>query len=199
MLLQLSFDFHLHGVFFHPLTFSLNVSLGLKWVSRRQHIYGSCFCIHSASLCILVGAFNPFTFKVIIDMYVPMTIFLIVMGFVFFFLTLFYLFYLFMAVLGLRFCARAFSSCGKWGPPLIAVRGASHYRGLSRCGAQAPDAQAQQLWLTGPAAPRHAGSSQTRARTRVPCTGRQILNHCATREALWVCFCRSFSSFVFPT
>ena len=60
---------------------------------------------------------------------------------------------------------------------------ASHYRGLSRCRAQAPDAQAQQLWLTGPAAPRHAGSSQTRARTRVPCIGRQILNHCATREA----------------
>ena len=28
-----------------------------------------------------------------------------------------------MAVLGLRFCARAFSSCGKRGPPLIAVRG----------------------------------------------------------------------------
>ena len=31
--------------------------------------------------------------------------------------------YLFMAVLGLRFCARAFSSCGKWGPLFIAVRG----------------------------------------------------------------------------
>ena len=28
-----------------------------------------------------------------------------------------------MAVLGLRFCARAFSSCGKWGPVFIAVRG----------------------------------------------------------------------------
>ena len=27
------------------------------------------------------------------------------------------------------------------------------------------------------------GSSQTRARTRVPCIGRQILNHCAIREA----------------
>ena len=27
------------------------------------------------------------------------------------------------------------------------------------------------------------GSSQTRARTHVPCIGRQILNHCATREA----------------
>ena len=29
----------------------------------------------------------------------------------------------FLAVLGLRFCARAFSSCGKWGPLFIAVRG----------------------------------------------------------------------------
>ena len=28
-----------------------------------------------------------------------------------------------MAVLGLRFCARALSSCGKWGPLFIAVRG----------------------------------------------------------------------------
>ena len=60
---------------------------------------------------------------------------------------------------------------------------ASHYRGLSCCGAQAPDTQAQQLWLTGPFAPWHVGSSQTRARTRVSCIGRQILNHCATREA----------------
>ena len=60
---------------------------------------------------------------------------------------------------------------------------ASHCRGLSCCGAQAPDAQAQQLWPTGLVAPRHVGSSQTRAPTRVPCVGRQILNHCATREA----------------
>ena len=28
-----------------------------------------------------------------------------------------------MAVLGHRFCARAFSSCGKWGPLFIALRG----------------------------------------------------------------------------
>ena len=35
-----------------------------------------------------------------------------------------YLFiYLFLAVLGLCFCARAFSSCGKRGPLFIAVRG----------------------------------------------------------------------------
>ena len=31
--------------------------------------------------------------------------------------------YLFLAVLGLRFCARASSSCGKRGPLFIAVRG----------------------------------------------------------------------------
>ena len=42
----------------------------------------------------------------------------------FFFFFKFYLFiYLFMAVLGLRLCARALSSCGKWGPLFITVRG----------------------------------------------------------------------------
>ena len=40
----------------------------------------------------------------------------------------------------------------------------------------------------GPVAPRHVGSSQTRARTRVPCISRRILNHCATREALEMIF-----------
>ena len=54
-----------------------------------------------------------------------------------------------MAVSGLRFCARAFSSCGKRGPPFIAVRGpltiaaslvAEHRlqtRRLSNCGSRA--------------------------------------------------------------
>ena len=92
-------------------------------------------------------------------------------------------------MLGLRFCARAFSSCGEWGPLFIAVCRPLHYHGLSCCRAQAPDAQAQWLWLTGPVAPRHVGSSQTRARTCVPCIGRQILNHCATREAPHIYFC----------
>ena len=56
---------------------------------------------------------------------------------------LIYLFiYLFLAVFGLRFCARAFSSCGKWGPLFIVVRGPLTVV-ASRCGAQAPDAQAQ--------------------------------------------------------
>ena len=54
-----------------------------------------------------------------------------------------------MAALGLRFCARAFSSCGEWGPLFIAVRGplttaaslvAEHRlqtRRLSSCGSRA--------------------------------------------------------------
>ena len=54
-----------------------------------------------------------------------------------------------MAVLGLRFCARASSSCSKWGPLFIAVRGpliiaaslvAEHKlqtRRLSNCGSRA--------------------------------------------------------------
>ena len=38
-------------------------------------------------------------------------------------INLFIFIYLFVAVLGLRFCARAFSSCGERGPLFIAVRG----------------------------------------------------------------------------
>ena len=60
-----------------------------------------------------------------------------------------------------------FSSCGRWAQQL--------WLAGSR-------AQAQQLWRTGLVVPRHVGFSRTRARTRVPCIGRQILNHCATRE-----------------
>ena len=64
-----------------------------------------------------------------------------------FFFFLIYL--LFLAVLGLCFCARAFSSCGEWGPLFIAVRGpltvaaslvAEHRlqtRRLSSCGSRA--------------------------------------------------------------
>ena len=65
----------------------------------------------------------------------------------------------------------------------------SRHMGFSSCGTWVQQlwltgsrAQAQQLWCTGFVAPRHVGSSQTRDQTHVPCTGRQILNHCATRE-----------------
>ena len=37
--------------------------------------------------------------------------------------TFIYFIYLFLAVLGLRCCSRAFSSCGEQGPLFIAVRG----------------------------------------------------------------------------
>ena len=56
--------------------------------------------------------------------------------------------------------------------------------GFSSCGTWA-----QYLWRTGLAAPWHVGSSWTRARTRVPCIGRLIPNHCTTREAPISIFC----------
>ena len=92
---------------------------------------------------------------------------------------------------GSSFLCEGFLQLRRVGATLHRGAWACHYRGLSCCGAKAPDAQAQQLWLTGPAAPRHVGSSQTRARTRVPCIGRQTLNHCATREAQCVPFLKS--------
>ena len=36
---------------------------------------------------------------------------------------------------------------------------------------------------------RYVGPSRTRAGTHVPCTGRQILNHCTTKEAREIDFC----------
>ena len=81
---------------------------------------------------------------------------------------------------------------------VVASRGCSSLRNtdcrhasFSSCGTQAwqlwlvgPRAQAQQSWRTGLVAPWHMGSSRTRAQTHAPCIGRQILNHCATREVL---------------
>ena len=72
-----------------------------------------------------------------------------------------------------------FSNCGTWSQQLW-LKGSG--------------AVAQQLWCTGLVAPQHVGSSRTRVRTRVPCIGRWILNHCTTREApdgcleIQVCF-----------
>ena len=100
----------------------------------------------------------------------------------FFFLILFIYLFTYGCV-GSSFLCEGFLQSRQVGATLHRGARASHHRGLSRCGAQAPDAQAQQLWLTGLVAPRHVGSSQTRARTRVPCIGRQTPNHCATREA----------------
>ena len=87
-----------------------------------------------------------------------------------------------MAVLGLRFCARAFSSCGERGSLFITVRGpltiaaslvAEHRLQtcrLSSCGSRAQLLRG--MWdLPGPG-----------LEPVSPGLGRQTLNHCATRE-----------------
>ena len=106
-----------------------------------------------------------------------------------------FIYYLFiLAALGLCCCLRALSSCCERGllfvvvsrllivvASLVAEHGLQA-RGLQQLWHAGSRAQAQQLWRTGLVAPRHVGSSQTRARTRVPCIGRHILNQCTTRE-----------------
>ena len=91
---------------------------------------------------------------------------------------------------------RLFSSCGEWG--LLSSCGAwvSHCDAFPYCGAQAlgcegvqlllPSSrtQVQQLWSTGLVAPWHVGSAWIRDRTHVSYTGRRMLYHRATREAL---------------
>ena len=91
-------------------------------------------------------------------LYIYKSVFILLVCFIVFgFVFEFYFFYrflkkvinLFLAVLGLRFCARAFSSCSERGPLFIAVHGpltvavspiAEHglqTRRLSSCGSQA--------------------------------------------------------------
>ena len=89
-----------------------------------------------------------------------------------------------MAVLGLRFCARAFSSCGKWGPLFISVRGpltiaaslvAEHRlrtRRLSSCGSRAQLLHG--MWVLPrpglePMSPALAGRFSTTAPPGKPC------------------------------
>ena len=96
--------------------------------------------------------------------------------------------------MGLRCCTRAFSSCGKRGLLFVAVRGfslqwllllrsrGSRRAGFSTCGSRALQCRLSSCGTRALVAPRHVGSSRTRDRTRVPCIGRWILNHCTTRE-----------------
>ena len=103
----------------------------------------------------------------------------------------FYLFIylLFLAVLGLRFCGRAFSSCGKWGPLFITVHGpltitaslvAEHRlqtRRLSNCGSRTQSLRGMwDLPRPGlePASPALAGGLSTTAPPGKPCC--QYLN-----------------------
>ena len=112
-----------------------------------------------------------------------------------FFFLIYFIYFLFLAALGLRCCAQTFSICGEWGllfvvfrlliaVASVVVKHRFQAGGLQQLWLAGSRVQAQQLWRTGLVAPQYVGSSRTRARTCVPCNGRQILNHCATREAL---------------
>ena len=119
----------------------------------------------------------------------------------FFFIFYFQLHWIFVAAHGLSLVALSGDYCSLWCTGfslrwlLLLWSTGSRHTGFSSCNMQAQQlwltgsrAQAQQLWHTGLVAPWHVRSSRTRARTRVPCTGRRILNHCATREALFLIF-----------
>ena len=117
------------------------------------------------------------------------------------YLFIFWLCWVFVALRGLSLQLR------QAGASLCCIARASHCSGFSCCRAQALSTQAsvvaahglrncgsraQQLWLAGSVVQAqqlwhmvlvalwHVGSSWTRDRTRVPCVGRQILNHCTT-------------------
>lgn len=57
------------NIIFHTFTLSLCLSLQLSWVFWGQHIVGSYFLIHLATLCLLISEFSLFTFKVIINIW----------------------------------------------------------------------------------------------------------------------------------
>ena len=68
-------------------------------------------------------------------------------GFFFFFFLIFKIYYLFIIFIfgcvGSSFLCKGFLQLRRVGATLHRSARASHYRGLSCCGAQAPDAQAQ--------------------------------------------------------
>ena len=66
-----------------------------------------------------------------------------------FYLCMYVCMYVCMALLGLHFCARAFSSCGERGPLFIAVHGPLT-AAASRCGAQAPRRTGSVIVAHGP-------------------------------------------------
>ena len=132
----------------------------------------------------------------------------------FFFLIYFWLCWVFIAACGFSLVAASggYSSlqCVGFSLQLLLLLWStgSRHAGFSSCGMWAQQlqfagsrAQAQQLWRMGLVAPQHVGSFRTRAQTHVPCIGRWILNHCATREVprlifLWNTFLFSFFTMI---
>ena len=75
-----------------------------------------------------------------------------------------------------------FSCCGAWALSAWALVAAAQE--LISGGSQALDRAGSAVVAHGLDAPRYVESSRTKDRTCVPCTGRQILIHCTTREVL---------------
>ena len=73
LLISAVIDFFFPSSYFHSVCVSMS-EVGICW-----YIYGFCVWIHSASLHVLVGTFNPFTLRVIIVIYFPIGIFCIVL------------------------------------------------------------------------------------------------------------------------
>ena len=112
-----------------------------------------------------------------------------------FFLNKFILFILFLAVLGLRCCVQAFSSCGKRGLLFVAVCGLQQLwcMGSVVVWLAGSRAQAQQLWHMGFVALWHVGSSWTRDRTMSPALAGGFLTTAPTGKSphhiLIICLC----------
>ena len=122
--------------------------------------------------------------------------------FFFFFKVFLKIFFLFLAVLGLRFCARAFSSCGKEGHSSSRCAGLSLSRPLLLQSTGSRRAGSVVV-AHGPSCSAACGILPDQgSNPRVPCIGRQILNHCATREApfsflnVWLSFGEKFLELV---
>jgi len=80
LLLLICFGLHLHEISFSSPSPSVCMC-PLFWGGLLKTAYiGVFFGIHSASVCPLLGAFNPFTFEVIIDKYDPVAIYFVVLG-----------------------------------------------------------------------------------------------------------------------
>ena len=103
--------------------------------------------------------------------------------FFFFFESYFLNFISVLAVLGLHCCAPASSSCGEQGLRFVMVH-TFPLVWLLLLQSRGSMERAQEFWCVGLAAPRYVGSSWSRDRTRIPFTGRWILNHRSTRESL---------------
>ena len=102
--------------------------------------------------------------------------------FFFFFFKYLFIYCFWLHWLCLCCCSQTFSSCREQGLLSRCGAWASHYSGISCCGAQAIECTVPvfvEHRLNG-----HVESSWTRDWIRVPCVGRWVLNYRSTREVL---------------